>query len=79
MIRLEEEMWSAIMRVEDNQEDENFFDIDSYAKAAAEVAKKYIEGAMESCAHFVAMQQSGKHGNWPQIKEKWLKDNGITE
>ena len=69
MSKLQSEMWNAIMRAQDNQEDENLFDID-YSKAAAEVAKGYIEKAW--------FESTSANGNNREDFEEWLKENGIS-
>jgi len=82
MTKLEQEIYQSLLVHEgiEGVEDGNPISAgicESHAKAAAEVAKKYIEGALESCAVLTYMQR--QHGNWPRIKEKWLKENGVTE
>jgi hypothetical protein len=61
MTKLEREIWEAAMNVNGSNADR--------AKAAAEVAKRYIEEAFDA---------GGCAWNASEAKSKWLKENGIT-
>lgn len=83
MTKLEEEIWTAIMRVEDNQEkpSSEFFDIDGYSKAAAEVVKKYIKKAiLDTFQNDIdAWSDPEKAMSAEDFYDKWLKENGISD
>ena len=77
MTRLEEEIRHAIP---DYDEVPDIY-LDQYwelvAKAAAEVAKKYIEGAFDAGNFYTA--KGGIRSTHDEDKAEWLKEKGITE
>lgn len=74
MTKLEEEIFHAIWETRYSS------DPASGARAATEVAKKYINCALESCGILVnRLQHDGTHGNWAHVKDKWLAENGVIE
>lgn len=81
MTKLEEEIRAAIDAIPliDNGSaglPHLYDDYNSYAKAAAEVAKKYIEKAFNSGMESMGIKGDGAH---IALLKQWLKENGITE
>jgi hypothetical protein len=89
MTKLEEEIKAAIQRTWDNYDSEKTLDIDIVenleAKAAAEVAKKWIANAIVNYheRNQEVLQVTGKLSNTEldlnkAFTEQWLKENGVA-
>jgi hypothetical protein len=74
MTRLEEEIRNKIVSYSATANDNS---IEFYSKAAAEVAKRYIEKAFDAGRGFEYGEQFGRVPNPNPTKEQWLKENGI--
>lgn len=73
MTKLEEEIGKAILTTA--WQDSKMQSIDEFAKAAAEVAKKYIEEAFN--AGWMAINDA-PYWTMDKEREEWLKENGIV-
>lgn len=72
MTKLEEEIWNAQRKVAHSSNPND------YAKAAAEVAKKYIEKAFYANPGQREQELCGTVSQ-EELYQAWLKENGITE
>jgi hypothetical protein len=70
MTRLQQEILESFEDLSGDQKD--------MAIAAAEVAKWYIDAALDSCG-IVSGKLLANKGTWLQIKAQWMKETGITE
>lgn len=81
MTILEQEIWVAVIQEGENRMESGtiYTEVDR-AEVAAEVAKKYIKEAFEAGANAV-IHEINTVGmvSYNAAKDRWLKENGITE